>query len=170
MIRNYPPADFIEAVWGFSRDALKPPSTGYSFPKDSLEKYEEGAYKKYGVSVERTAYAPLLAILQHLVTQIRSGMKVDPRFVCNNLSIIANTKDKTVGGRFAGLKPDFLLSWILQTPSGDVDKLQWLIAGMVGELKKKPRTHSVPLDLKIDIAPLTKVRYIHGRISGRLRY
>lgn len=150
MTRNYPVAEFIEAIWGFPVDALRTPPSGYRLARSEVAAYAQGSYeKKCSDVVRHTAYAPLMHIFGNLIAQIKVAMKDAPGFVYNGLAIINNSLVE----QSASLKPDFIFGW--NTQSLDTSSLA---TAVVGELKKKVSSQEVKFLANIDVGLLSKVR------------
>ncbi|THH26697.1 hypothetical protein EUX98_g7490 [Antrodiella citrinella] len=160
VVRDYPVADFISAVFGITKDDLKRRSAGYSLPEEDCKEYNTGSYLKNS-SHERSAYAPLTNIFNDLGDQLKRNVKGHHM----NGSDIINMLDRQAFGDFAKFKPDFLTSWI------DFKlKQKWKATGTSGELKKKKKVRKdlEGHDYTIDLDRVPEIKYASRPPDGPL--
>ena len=152
LIREYPVTNFIEDAYGFRPSDLVIPANGYTLNWRAARNYIGGKYSKGG---ERSAYKPLMTLLQHLMKQVRTAMKDSSASHDTGIKIV-NTSNMGLKGYVAEFKPDFIWSWSVQGM-----EQQWIVTGLSGELKKSAGgrkdeflpTSTIAIDLK-QIAPV----------------
>lgn len=159
VIRGYPVADFIYAVWGVRKEDLKL-RKGDLFPRLDRSPYHEYIYSTYTTKSnegagERKAYWPLFNIFTNIYNAVQfkeasrnAAAACAPRLV--------NMKDNVVRSSFAAYKPDFLWTW----READVTQ-DWLPVAGSGELKKYDQgmkeSNPNDRDLAIDMSQVPEV-------------
>ncbi|THH12976.1 hypothetical protein EUX98_g9771, partial [Antrodiella citrinella] len=153
VVYDYPVPDFISAVFGISKDDLKVPAHGLFLSEEDCEIYNVAGYASHRRD-ERSAYGPLMNILESLGGQLEGNVK-DRRLNDSDM------KDYRVftSGDFGKHKPELLASWV---DWNSKLKRTWRAAAIVGELKKS-KTSSKNMKghtCEIHLDRIPKLRYV----------